>query len=115
MLSFYMDHHVNPAIAEGLRNRGVDVITAFEDDKADAEDDVLLAHAASFGRVFVTQDKGFHRLCSQWNHHGKVFPGVVFAAQESVDIGDMIEYLELVAKTMSKEELRNRIEFVPKS
>ena len=30
-IAFYMDHHVPHAITLGLRLRGVDVITAYED------------------------------------------------------------------------------------
>jgi predicted nuclease of predicted toxin-antitoxin system len=56
MLSFYMDHHVNIAIANGLRKRGIDVVTTFEDGMADVADEVLLSHVASLGRVLVTQD-----------------------------------------------------------
>ena len=35
MLSVYMDHHVPAAITEGLRSRGIDVLTAFEDGHAE--------------------------------------------------------------------------------
>ena len=115
MLSFYMDHHVNIAIANGLRKRGIDVVTTFEDGMADVADEVLLSHVASLGRVLVTQDKGFHRICSRWNRSGREFPGIVFAVQESIDIGRTIEYLELVARVFSTEEIRNRIEYVPTS
>lgn len=31
MLSFYMDHHVFSSITRGLRERGIDVLTAEED------------------------------------------------------------------------------------
>jgi hypothetical protein len=30
-LAYYMDHNVSSAITNGLRSRGVDVITAYED------------------------------------------------------------------------------------
>jgi hypothetical protein len=38
MLSFYMDHHIHRSITEGLRGRGIDVLTAFEDGKEEEED-----------------------------------------------------------------------------
>jgi len=31
MLAFYMDHQVRGQITRGLRQRGIDVITAYED------------------------------------------------------------------------------------
>jgi hypothetical protein len=31
MRSFYMDHQFRAAVARGIRQRGIDVLTAFED------------------------------------------------------------------------------------
>jgi len=42
MLAFYMDQHVPRAITEGLRIRGIDVITAYEDGASDMDDSDLL-------------------------------------------------------------------------
>ncbi len=41
-LSLYMDHHVPKAITVGLRLRGVDVMTAHEDDASALSDEKLL-------------------------------------------------------------------------
>lgn len=38
MLALYMHHHVPRAITEGLRLRGIDVITAYEDGASDMDD-----------------------------------------------------------------------------
>ena len=38
MVSLYMDQHVPRAISIGLRLRGVDVVTAFEDSASDMND-----------------------------------------------------------------------------
>ena len=45
MLSFYMDHHVHQSITDGLRRRGVDVLTAFEDGREEEDDETLLERA----------------------------------------------------------------------
>ena len=52
-----MDHHVHAAITEGLRRRGVEVITAYEDDTAELDDQRLLERATQLGRVLFSQDK----------------------------------------------------------
>ena len=51
-----MDQHVPRAITIGLRLRGIDVITAFEDDAAEMTDSELLDRAGEIGRVLFTQD-----------------------------------------------------------
>ena len=46
-LGFYMDHHVPSAITNGLRLRGVDVLTAHEDGTQRLEDPALLDRAGA--------------------------------------------------------------------
>jgi len=56
MLALYMDHNVPRAISEGLRLRGIDVITAYEDSADDMNDPALLDRATELGRALFTQD-----------------------------------------------------------
>jgi len=56
MISLYMDHHVPRAITEGLRLRGVDIITAYKDGAGEMDDSPLLDRAGELGRVLFTQD-----------------------------------------------------------
>jgi len=58
-LGFYMDHHVPSAITNGLRLRGVDVLTAHEDGTQRLEDPALLDRAGALGRVLFTRDDDF--------------------------------------------------------
>lgn len=44
-VSLYMDHHVPRAITIGLRRRGVNIITAFEDGSHELADNKLLDRA----------------------------------------------------------------------
>lgn len=48
-----MDHHVPRAITNGLRLRGVDVITAAEDGAGELGDPVLLKRATELERGVV--------------------------------------------------------------
>jgi hypothetical protein len=50
-VALYMDHHVPRAITLGLRLRGVDVITAYEDGAAALDDPELLTRASALDRV----------------------------------------------------------------
>jgi hypothetical protein len=61
-IALYMDVHVPQAITDQLRRRGVDVLTAIEDDSAELGDEALLEHASSLGRVLFTQDIRFKVL-----------------------------------------------------
>ena len=56
MISLYMDQHIPRAITVGLRLRGIDVITAFEDNASEMNDSELLNRASELGRVLFSQD-----------------------------------------------------------
>ena len=60
-LALDLDVHVRRAVKEGLRLRGVDVLSAQEDAAAEMEDPALLNRAMGLGRVVFTQDEDFLR------------------------------------------------------
>ena len=55
-IAFYMDQHVPGAITVGLRLRGVEVLTAYEDGASELEDVKLLDRAGELERVLFTRD-----------------------------------------------------------
>jgi hypothetical protein len=64
-VSLYFDVHVPSAIADWLRLRGVDVLTAQEDGAAEFEDPTLQDRATELQRIPVTQDEDFLREASR--------------------------------------------------
>ena len=52
----YMDVHVPRAITQALRVRGIDVLTAQQDNATRLSDGELLDRASSLGRVLFTRD-----------------------------------------------------------
>jgi predicted nuclease of predicted toxin-antitoxin system len=58
-LAFYMDHNVASSITNGLRIRGVDVITAYEDGSHELDDATLLDRASAMQRIIFTRDDDF--------------------------------------------------------
>jgi hypothetical protein len=73
-----MDHHVRAAVTNGLRRRGIDVRTAFEDGRADASDEELLTRAMELGRIVFTQDDDFLAIADDWQRVGRHFAGVIY-------------------------------------
>jgi hypothetical protein len=108
-----MDHHVHAAITEGLRRRGVGVITAHEDGAAEFEDERLLQRAMQLGRVLFSQDKDLLILTHQCLQAGIEFSGLAYAHQLSVTIGQAVRDLELIAKAFGPEDMLNHIVFIP--
>lgn len=109
----YTDVHVPFAITAGLRLRGVDVLTAQEDDAAGLDDEELLDRVTTLGRIIFTRDLDFLALARKRQYAGVTFSGVVFAHQLKASIGQCVADLELIAKAYEPEDMINRVEYLP--
>lgn len=61
----------------------------------------------------MSQDKDLLVITAKWQQTDRNFAGVVFAMEQDADVGGTIEYLELVARLLEPDEIRNRVEFIP--
>jgi hypothetical protein len=112
-IAFYMDHHVPRAITLGLRLRGVEGITAYEDGASELEDAALLDRAGELGRVLFTRDDDLLAEATKRQRDGIPFHGVIYAHQLRVSIGRCVQDLEIIAKAGEPEDLMNGIMFLP--
>ncbi len=112
-ISLYMNQHVPRAITLGLRLRGVDIITAYEDGSSALDDPDLLDRASALGRVLFTQDDDLLHEAAQRLRNTIPFGGVVYAHQLQVSIGICIRDLELIAKVGTLDDLSNQVQFLP--
>lgn len=108
-----MDVHVRRAVTEGLRLRGVDVLTAQEDGAAEFEDPALLDRAAELKRVLFSQDDDLLREANKRQQTGETFAGVIYAHQLNITIGRCIDDLELIAKATDLDEWLNNTVYLP--
>ena len=112
-LRLYLNHHVRIEITQGLKRRGVDVVTAFEDGREEADDAILLDRATELGRVLFSQDSDLLVHASHRQQTNQKLSGLIYAHQLALTIGQCIDELELAAKVCEPEELRNRVIFLP--
>jgi predicted nuclease of predicted toxin-antitoxin system len=112
-IGLYMDVHVRREITEGLRARGVDVLTAQEDGARELDDAYLLDRATAIGHILFSQDDDLLREGARRQQAGEGFAGIIYAHQLNITIGQCIEDLELIAKTTEPEEWMNRVIYLP--
>lgn len=112
-VGLYMDHHVPSAITEGLRKRGVNVLTAVEDGRSEADDESLLARGTQLARVLFTRDRDLLDITSHWLREGRNFFGLVYAHQLQVSIGKAVEDLEVIAKAADPSDIENVVLRLP--
>ena len=104
---FYTDEQVPKAVVDGLRRRGVDVLSTHEAEMLGASDVEQLALASEQGRVILTQDDDFLRLHAKGQNHC----GIVYARQPT-PIGDMIRGLMLIVQVLDAKEMQDHVEFL---
>lgn len=106
-IQLYTDEHVPKAVARGLRQRGVDVLTVQEAGMLGASDEEHLSFARRQGRVTFTQDEDFLRLHAFERQHA----GIVYAPQQTA-IGEIIRGLMLVSEVLEPDEMEGHVEFL---
>lgn len=112
-VQLYLDVHVDKAIHDQLRLRGVDVLRAQDDGAAEMADADLLQRVNELGRVIFTQDVRFKALAEDWQRTGRAFAGLLFGSQLGVTIGTYVKDLELIAKATEPAEWVNIVEHLP--
>ncbi len=108
-----MDENVNRAITVGLRQRGIDVLTAQEDGRAGAPDDEILSRSTELGRVLFSQDDDLLREAKQRQVEGVRFSGVIYSHQLRITIGECVRDLELVAEATQPQDLVDSVLHLP--
>jgi predicted nuclease of predicted toxin-antitoxin system len=107
-IRFHLDEHVHPAIAEGLRLRGIDLTTTAEAGLLGRADTDQMAFALREGRVIYTNDHVFLALSAAGAQH----PGIVYCHPQKVSIGAIVRGIALIWEVYEPEDLRNRVEYL---
>ncbi|MCL4204180.1 MAG: DUF5615 family PIN-like protein [Pirellulaceae bacterium] len=107
-IRYHLDEHLDPAIAAGLRRRGVDVTTTVEAGLSGASDFEQLAFATRNHRVLVTRDTDFLALSAEGMSHG----GIAFWHSRHRSVGQLILDLTLLWRVYAAEDMANRVEYL---
>ncbi len=106
-IRYYTDEQCAKAVAQGLRRRGVDVLTTPEAGRLGASDEEQLAFARRENRVLFTQGDDFLRLHASGFEHA----GIVYVRQGAPP-GEIIRGLMLIREVLDREAMRNHVEFL---
>ena len=112
-VSLYLHVHVDKAIHDQLRLRGVDVLRAQDDGAGEMTDEELLQRSTQLGRVLFTQDIRFKAMAEDWQREGREFAGLLFGNQRGATIGTYVQDLELIAKASDPIDSANVVQHLP--
>jgi hypothetical protein len=108
-----MDHNVPFAITAGLRRRGVDCLSAAEDDATRLTDPELLQRASTLGRVLFTMDDDLLVIAAAWMGAGTAFSGVVYAHPLRITIAQAICDLDTMGHILDPADIASNVEHLP--
>jgi len=106
-IRFFLDEHIPSAVAQGLRGRGVDVLTTQEAGRSGLSDREQLSFALAELRVIVTMDSDFLVLASQGVPHA----GIAYT-NPIRSIGELIGAIMLVYDVLSPANMTNSVEYL---
>jgi predicted nuclease of predicted toxin-antitoxin system len=115
MLRLVSDADVPGAIVRGLRRHqpDLDIVRVQEVGLRTADDSVLLAWAATEGRILVTRDRqtmigtAYQRVTD-----GQPMPRLI-VVHEDLGPGPAVEQIRMVAVCCTDEEMKDRVVFLP--
>jgi len=111
-MKIYCDENIESAIVDGLRRRGIEVISARDTGDLGKSDGYHLKRASELEAVILTHDVDFLKIAHQWRHEGKGHKGILYAHPLDLSLGECIRRVELVAQVLTEEEMENSIEFL---
>jgi hypothetical protein len=112
-ISFYFDHNIDSAILDGLRSRGVNVLSAREDLHDRAGDRVILRRSTELNRLLFTNDTDFLRIAAEMQAADQAFCGIAFASQRGTVVGKIIDDLELISSALELSDLNSQVVYLP--
>jgi predicted nuclease of predicted toxin-antitoxin system len=107
-IRYYLDEHVDPAVADGLPRLGIDVLTAGEAGRLSHDDPDHLAFAMTEPRVIVTFDRDYLDFHSAGIPHA----GIAFAWPTRQTIGHLVRALELIHGVYTADDMLNHLEYL---
>ena len=101
------------AVVQGLRARGVDVLTTIEANQCGATDREQLAFAVQQRRTIYTFNVGdFARLHREYLQEGIDHNGIIVLPDQRCSVGEKIRRLAGFISRVSSEEMVNRMEYL---
>ncbi len=107
-IRFYLDQHIPFAVAEGLRRRGIDILTSQEVDRCGLPDRDQLTFAADHQRVMVTFDSDYLILASTGTRHS----GIAWCPSTKHTVGQLVSSLHLIYGVLSQQDMQDHVEFL---
>lgn len=103
---YFTDQHLPQPVVEGLKRRGIDVLTAHEADRCTLPDIDQLEFAKNESRVIVTFDSDFLDLHDAGHSHH----GIAWCPATKYGIGELVQMLVLLHAVLTPDDMKDHVE-----
>ena len=107
-IRYYFDQHMQGAVLVGLRQQGVDVLTAQEAGRCGEPDREQLAFATAQQRVMVSFDCDYLALHQSAVKHA----GIAWCQATKYRIGQLVQMLALLHSISDRDSMHNHVEYL---
>ncbi len=107
-LRFYLDENMDPEIAEQLRRRGIDALSARDVGLLNVSDGVQLRYAAAHRRALCSKDSDFTNPANWDVEHD----GIAYFPDPNVSIGYAVNALQELHRAETAESMENRLVYL---
>jgi len=108
-IKIYTTESVDIAVAEGLKRRGVQALSAKDTGNLGLTDEEQIQYASREEAAIFTHDDDFLSLVAKSNreHHG-----LIYVHQQKLSTGECIRRIKTLVQTKTPNEMQNHIEFL---
>lgn len=107
-IRFFLDQHVPAAVAQGLRQRGIDVLTVQEASRCGLPDPDQLQFALTEDRVLMSFDSDYLVLAATGVQHA----GITYCSASKYSIDQLIHALLILHGVLTRDDMRNQVEYL---
>lgn len=111
-MRLYTNESASVAIAEGLKRRGVEALSARDAGNLGLTDEQQLAYAQALNMVLFTHDEDFLKIAHERQATGQSHSGIIYVHQQKLNLGEIIRRLKLITELLTENDFLNHIEFL---
>lgn len=112
MLKAFADEHVVFALVNGLRSRGMDIVTVQDAGLRSEDDPLLLDFAYRNERMVLTNDHDFLAHAALRGARLELFAPIVYWPQQERTVGQLLPKILQLATTLSYREACSQVFFL---
>lgn len=112
MLRALADEHVTYALVNGLRTRGMDVVTVQDLGRRSDDDPLLLDWALQHERILLTNDQDFLAIAAERGARLETFAPIFYWPQQQRAVADLLRKILQLATTQSYAEASSQVFFL---